>query len=93
MMNLSQAETLAIDALAWLAQDDDLMMRFFAMSGAGADDLRARAREPEFLGFVLDFILSDDAVVIGYAEASNRPPEDVQMARMALPGGDHPNWT
>lgn len=92
-MNLQQAESLAIEALSWMAADEDLLMRFFATTGIGADDLRGRAGEPEFLGFVLDFLLSDDDATIAFAEASNRRPEDAMRARAALPGGDVPNWT
>lgn len=88
-----QAEALAVRALAWMAGDTELVGRFLAMTGAGPDDLRARAAEPEFLGFVLDFLLSDEPALVAFAAAQNIRPEQPMRARAALPGGDLPNWT
>ncbi len=88
-----QAEALAVSALAWMAGDADLIGRFLAATGAGPGDLRARAAEPEFLGFVLDFLLSDEAALISFAASRNIRPDQPMRARAALPGGDLPNWT
>jgi hypothetical protein len=88
-----QAEALAVQALAWMAGDPDLIGRFLAVSGAGPADLRSRASEPEFLGFVLDFLLADEAALLAFAAAENIRPELPMRARAALPGGDLPNWT
>ncbi len=88
-----QAEALAVQALVWMAGDADLIGRFLAMSGAGPADLRARAGEPEFLGFVLDFLLSDEAALIAFAAAEQIRPDLPMRARAALPGGALPNWT
>ena len=88
-----QAEALAVQALAWMAGDAELIGRFLAAAGAGPAELRARAAEPEFLGFVLDYLLSDEAALIAFATAENIPPALPMRARAALPGGDLPNWT
>ncbi len=91
-MNREQAEITAIQALSWLAQNDEKLENFLNISGAAPGDLRERAQEPEFLGFVLDFILLDDATILDFADSQNIPPEAVQQARAAL-GGGLPNWT
>jgi len=91
-MKTEHAETLAIQALSWLASDEDNLGQFLNMTGAAPGDLRARAVEPEFLGFVLDFILRDDETILGFCGAVGAPPEDVQRARAEL-GGGLPNWT
>ncbi len=88
-----QAEALAVQALIWMAGDVDLIGRFLATTGAGPADLRARAAEPEFLGFVLDFLLSDEAALIAFAAAESIRPELPMRARAALPGGELPHWT
>ncbi len=88
-----QAEALALRALAWMAGDADLVGRFLAATGAGPADLRARAADPEFLGFVLDFLLSDEAALVAFAAAEQIRPEQPMRARAALPGGELPNWT
>ena len=88
-----RAEALAVQALVWMAGDADLVGRFLAATGAGPADLRARAAEPEFLGFVLDFLLSDEAALVAFAAAENIRPELPMRARAALPGGELPHWT
>jgi tetrahydromethanopterin S-methyltransferase subunit C len=92
-MNSEAAERLGAMALAWLAQDDELLGPFMAASGADPAQLRAMAAEPGFLGFVLDFVLQDDATVMGLATFVGVRPEDVARARALLPGGDQPHWT
>jgi hypothetical protein len=55
--------------------------------------VRARAADPEFLGFVLDFLLSDEAALVAFAEEAGIAPDRPLRARAALPGGELPNWT
>ncbi len=87
------AETLALQALAWLIADEDLLGVFLGASGAGEDDLRARAQDGEFLGSVLDFLMLDDAWVMRFCDAQAIPYDRVMLARAALPGGAQVNWT
>ncbi len=92
-LNQSAAETTALQALAWLVGNDDLLPVFLGASGAGEADLRGATQDPAFLGGVLDFILMDDAWVIGFCDAQGIAYETIQQARAALPGGDQINWT
>jgi hypothetical protein len=87
------AEVLAIEALVWLTTDDDLLPVFLGSTGAGIDDIRARAQDPEFLASVLDFILMDDAWVGAFCGANNYAMDFPMRARAALPGGAAVNWT
>lgn len=87
------AETLALQALAWLVGNEDLLPVFLGASGASESDLRARAAEPEFLGSVLDFLMMDDAWVIGFCDAQGLAYEAPMQARMSLPGGAQVSWT
>jgi len=89
----AEAEALALSALGWIAADADLTGGFLAATGAGPAELRARAGDPEFLGFVLDYLLADEAVLLAFAEAEGISPDRPLRARAALPGGDLPNWT
>jgi len=92
-MNRENAERVGIQVLGWLAGHDDLLTRFLGMTGIAADDMRIRAQEPEFLGFVLDFLLTDDAMVMAFCDDANMATEQPMQARGALPGGEVPNWT
>jgi hypothetical protein len=88
-----QAVALAQDALVWLAGRPEVLEALLAASGVGSGDLRARAEDPEFLGFVLDHILQSDALVLAFAAAAGVAPERPARARAALPGGYSPDWT
>ena len=87
------AETLALQALAWLVANDDLMPTFLGTTGASESDLKTRADDPVFLGAVLDFLMMDDAWVIAFCDSIALPYERIMPARAALPGGEQVNWT
>ena len=88
-----RAVVTGLQALSWLAVDHDLFGAFLDQAGADAADVRARATDPAFLGFVLDFVMQDDGRVVDFARAQGMAPEGVMAARRALPGGDAPEWT
>lgn len=92
-MQREAAETLGLRALAWLAGNDELLAVFLGSTGAALGDLRRQAREPEFLGSVLDFLLQDDAWVLDFAADAGVSPGDLGLARQALPGGAPMHWT
>jgi len=89
----ASAELVAINALGWMAQQDDLLMAFLNQTGAGLDDVKARATDPEFLASVLDFLMMNDDWVTGFCDTQNLPYNDVYIIRQSLPGGALPNWT
>jgi hypothetical protein len=94
-MPISQesAETLALQALGWLAANDDLLPVFLGASGVSEAELRTSAADPGFLGGVLDFLLSDDAWVTAFCDAQGVPYTRLLEARVALPGGEQVHWT
>lgn len=87
------AETVAAQALAWLAADPDLFGVFLGTSGASQDDVKALLQDPGFLGSVLDFILMDDAWVVAFCDANTLAYDAPMRARAALPGGEQVHWT
>jgi hypothetical protein len=80
------AEALALRALAFLAEDPERLGRFLALSGIGPGELRSRAGDPALLGGVLDHMLSDERLLIAFAEANELDPEEAARARRHLPG-------
>ena len=92
-MNPERAAEIGQEALIWLAGQPEPLVRFLAASGATPDALRRGAADPEFLGFVLDFLLADDASVRAFAAAAGLAADTPMRARRALPGGDSPDWT
>ena len=87
------AETLALQAVAWLIGNEDLLPVFLGTSGLSEADLRTRLEDPELLASVLDFVMMDDAWVIGFCDAHGLPYERLAQARAALPGGAQVHWT
>lgn len=92
-MTAEAARHLATDGLLWLLRDEAALAAFLAQSGASADDLRAAAADPAFLGFALDHLLADEPLLLRAAEAMGCPPADIARARAALPGGAEVHWT
>ncbi len=88
-----EAARLGADALIWLADRPEDAAALLAASGLGPGALRARAGDPAFLGFVLDFVLDDEGRARGFAQAHGLAPDAALRARAALPGGDAPDWT
>jgi len=92
-MTQETAETVALQALAWLVGNEELLPVFLGSSGAAEADLRSRAADPEFLGSVLDFLTMDDAWVMAFCDAHKLSYETPLHARWSLPGGAPVNWT
>ncbi|WP_424941749.1 DUF3572 domain-containing protein [Aliiroseovarius crassostreae] len=92
-MNYEKAEVIGLTAITWLVGNDDLLPVFMGATGAGVDDLKDGAANPEFLGAVLDFLMMDDQWVMAFCQAHSLPYETLQQARMVLPGGTYMNWT
>ena len=91
-MTADAAETIGLQALGWIAGNDELLPVFLGASGAGLAELRARAAEPEFLAAVLDFLLLDDAWITGFCAAAGLPFDMPRAARAALPGAAAADW-
>ncbi len=87
------AEVLGLQVLGWLASNEELLPVFQGSSGAGEDDIRQGARDPAFLGAVLDFVMMDDAWVVQCCDSLNVKYGSLMLARQALPGGEQVNWT
>ena len=88
------AQTMALQALAWLIGEADLRDVFLGASGASEQDLRNGVADPVFLASLLDFICMDDAWVTRFCDENGiQNYMDPMMARQALPGGEQVNWT
>jgi len=80
------AESLAIQALSFIAADPDRLGRFLAATGMGPGDIRVAAREPLFLAGVLDHITADESLLLGFAADTKFDPREIVRAQSALSG-------
>ncbi|WP_082766975.1 DUF3572 domain-containing protein [Bosea sp. PAMC 26642] len=92
-MTVPDAERLALRALGFLASEPERLEPFLATTGLGPANLRAAAREPAFLGAVLEYLSSTESLLLEFSENLSVNPESVAQARMLLsgpPAGDMP---
>jgi len=80
------AEMLAIQALAFIAEDLEQLTRFLGMTGIEAGKIRAAAREEGFLAAVLEHMLADENLLIRFAESAGVDPANIARAYSALGG-------
>ena len=78
------AESVAIEVLGFLAGDPARLERFFALSGIALANLRAAAVEPQFLAAVLDYLASDEALLVAFAESAGHDPAILAKVREVL---------
>jgi hypothetical protein len=82
------ASELALRALAFLAQDEERVARFLALTGLDGGAIRDMLAEPGFQLAVLDHLAGDEALLLEFVAAESLPPEAVGHARRRLGGGE-----
>ncbi len=82
------ASELALLALSYLAQDEERVARFLALTGLDAGDVRGLVGDRAFQLAVLDHLAGDEAMLMDFVAGISVPPEAVGRARRALGGGD-----
>ncbi len=92
-LSADSAETVALQALAWLVANDELLPVFLGSTGASSEDLKAQASDPAFLASVLDFLTMDDAWVVAFCDAQGFSYEMPMMAAQVLSGASRMHWT
>jgi hypothetical protein len=81
------AETLAVQALTFLAEDAERLGRFLAMTGIAPEQIRDAAGEPGFLAGVLEYLSADERLLTDFAAEARIEPTDIGKAIAALGGG------
>ncbi|OAI23110.1 hypothetical protein A1351_19885 [Methylosinus sp. R-45379] len=82
----SDARSIALRSLVFLAADDDRMGRFLALTGVDPGDIRALMGEEGFQIALLAHICGDEPLLIDFASGENISPESVVAALAALSG-------
>ena len=83
------AESLAIQALGYLAEEPARLADFLHAGGIAAETIRLAAREPAFLAGVLDHLASNESLVLDFARHAGIDAGTIARARTAL-GGEAP---
>ena len=88
-MTPEYADSIALQALQYLAGDTELLSQFFALTGMAPDDLRQTSGTTEFKAGLLDFYLSNEPALIAFSANCDIAPEDIQKARFQLQPPSH----
>jgi len=80
------AKTLAIQALAFIAEDEHHLAAFLSATGLTSQGIRQAASQPDFLAGVLDHMLSDERLLMAFADRAGINPAALAKARGALGG-------
>lgn len=78
------AETLALRALAFLAEDPGRLGRFLALTGLDPDGLRTAADTAPVQAAALDYLLGEESLLLVFAGHAGTDPETIPAARALL---------
>jgi hypothetical protein len=84
------AETVAFEALAFIAGDDERLGRFVMETGIAPDRLAAQTRDPAFPTAIMAWLMGDEPMLLAFAAERSMSPEAVVAAAhvLAPPAGD-----
>jgi Protein of unknown function (DUF3572) len=75
---------LAIQALAFFAEESDRLSAFLAVTGLAPEHIREAARDPGFLAGVLEHMLGDESLLIAFSQGAGIDPAEIARASNAL---------
>jgi hypothetical protein len=83
-LNREAAETMALKALGFLAEDPPRLQRFLSLTGLDPAALRDQANSLTVLAAVLEFLLADETLLLVFAANAQVAPETVSAAANLL---------
>jgi len=78
------AEMLAIQALAFIAEEPDRLGLFIAATGIAPDQIRNAAGAPDFLAGVIEHMLGDENLLVAFASSAGIDPAEIARAHSVL---------
>lgn len=78
------AETLALQALGFIASDPARLADFIALTGITAEDLRQRAGHADVMAAALGQLMQDEAGLLMFCANAGIPPEDIGRAHAVI---------
>lgn len=86
LMTEQLAESIAFQALNWLAGEPERIGGFLAASGVDPASLRAAANDAAFPAAILDFLCADESLLLAFCANDDLDPQAVDRARQLLAG-------
>ena len=91
VMDRARAEAMAAEALGFLGRSPERLIRFLDVSGLSPDTLRAAAAEPGYFAGLMDYLVSDEELLLAFAGEIGASPESVMQARHLLSPTEFPD--
>ncbi len=81
-----EAQTLALQAVAFMAENVHYLDRFLDITGLDVGQLQGAIHSHSFLAGVLDHLLADESLLLAFCESTGNDPARVWPLRVALAG-------
>ena len=85
-LTLEGAEALALQGLTFLAGDADRLSRFLTLTGIDPGELSGWNGNPGLQGAVLEHLLSDESLLLVFADEIGIAPDTIAPAYAVLSG-------
>lgn len=85
-ISMKSAAFIAIKSLAYISQSPEEITKFMTLTGIEGSDIIRLKENLKFLGGVLDFVTSDESLLLAFCSTENISPEGVEAARIQLLG-------
>lgn len=79
-----QAVTMALQAVQFIFEHDDLRDGFLNMSGVSPDSIKERIENDDFLAGILDYLLEREEALVLFCEENSIDPTLPQQAQISL---------
>ena len=85
------AELLALKALTFLGNSEDGLVRFVALAGIEPQALMERVEEKGVQVAILDFLLTDEGLLLAFCQEESLKPQEIHRAKYQLerPRGEY----
>lgn len=80
------ASAIALQAVSFLATDEDRLSRFLTLSGTGPDALRSALHDDSFQAAVLDYLMQDESLLLVFCAEQGIDPVMMAPAQQLLAG-------
>lgn len=87
--SIDESSIIALKLISFIASEENRCERFSALTGMTLQDLKEGAKKPEFQGFVLEYALQDESLILEFAAMENLSPLTLVAARHKLPGATY----
>jgi Protein of unknown function (DUF3572) len=84
--NPQDAETVALNVLGFLAESPQAMEKLMIQSGLDLSTIRKRTADRDFLAAVVDFLMSNEELLVDFCQTRGIDPKTVQLAAHQLGG-------